>query len=469
MDRGARVRGELAGMKQVLRLLAIVTLAFAASCGDHTAVTPVQSIVTPLSVAKPDSIPQTVHVIPFYNYGKSGYEPLDVPGGSGTLIGSETALYGATVSGGSTTCSTQYDTGTETGCGIVYRLVPNMGKRRYKIDVLHTFEGGSGDGAASLATLLADKKGNLYGTTFYGGEYDGGTLFKLHPTSSGYRETILHSFGYGEDGAYPISGVIEVDGTLYGTTLGGGAYSKPVCKEYAGVPNGTCGTVYRVNPATGSEHVLHSFGGKVGDGLSPFAAPLDVDGTLYGTTDLGGSSGRCGTVFKLAKDGRGERVVHSFLNAGQGDGCNPFGSLIDVDGTLYGTTCCGGGNFCSNHCEGTLFSVDLTTGKEEVLHEFGEPGDGSQPVAALVNVNGVLYGTTNIGGSGGCAGGNGCGVIFSLAPSQSSPAYNVLYQFSGGADGASPRDTLLFSHGAFYGTTTSGGKKGFGTGIKLRL
>ena len=77
---------------------------------------------------------------------------------------------------------------------------------------LHTFKGAPGDGAASAATLLADKSGDLYGTTFYGGKYDRGTLFKLHPTSSGYAETIVHSFGYGQDGAYPISGVIEVKG-----------------------------------------------------------------------------------------------------------------------------------------------------------------------------------------------------------------------------------------------------------------
>jgi uncharacterized repeat protein (TIGR03803 family) len=450
-------------MKLLLRLVATVSLALAASCG-HTAVTPMTG--TPLAVVHPDSIPQTVHVIPFYDYGKSGYN-VPAYGSSGGLIGSDTALYGATVVGGSTTCSTPFNGSSSTGCGIVYRLVPTTGKKTYKLEVLHTFEGPPGDGAASITTLLADKSGNLYGTTFYGGTYNGGTLFKLHPTSSGYTESIVHSFGYGQDAAYPISGVIEVKGTLYGTTNGGGAYTNvALCKTYGGSPNGTCGTVYSVNPATGAEQVLHSFGKPGPDGASPFTALLNVGGTLYGTTDLGGALSGCGTVFSIGTDGSGERVVHSFLNNPR-DGCNPFGSLIAVNGTLYGTTCCGGGYYCP-HCEGTLFSIDLATGKEQVLHNFGNGSDGSQPVAAVTNVGGVLYGTTNIGGGTSCISGDGCGTIFSFTPSTSNPAYKVLYDFNGGANGNSPRAALLYSHHAFYGTTSYGGKKGLGTGIKLR-
>ncbi len=198
--------------------------------------------------------------------------------------------------------------------------------------------------------------------------------------------------------------MIEVNGTLYGTTNAGGTYTNQrLCKDSGGSPNGTCGTVYSVNPATGTEQVLHSFG-KFGDGASPFTALLNVGGTLYGTTDLGGTNQFCGTVFSIGADGSGERVVHSFLNNPR-DGCNPFASLINVKGTLYGTTCCGGGYYCS-HCEGTLFSVDLSTGEEQVLHNFGNGDDGSEPVAAVTNVQGVLYGTTNIGGGTSCLSGD---------------------------------------------------------------
>lgn len=451
-------------MKRLLPLFAIVFLTLESSC-DPTALTPVKSSGAQSAVTTSNAIPETLHVVPFYDYGKSGYQALGAPGGSGGLIGSASTLYGATISGGSTTCSTRWDQGSTKGCGIVYRLVPKSGSEaEYTLDVLHTFEGAPNDGAASFSTLLADKLGNLYGTTYYGGEYDGGVVFKLHPTSSGYAETILHSFGYGQDGAYPASGVIEVDGALYGTTTGGGAYSdRTLCGTYGSVPNGTCGTVYRVNPVTGAEKVLHSFGNPP-DGASPYAALLDVGGTLYGTTDLGGTLNHCGTVFSIGKDGGNERVVHNFLNR---DGCNPFASLVAAKGSLYGTTCCGGGNFGA-HREGTLFSVDISTGEEQVLHEFGQGQDGSEPAAAVVNVQGVLYGTTQLGGKNRCGHGYGCGTIFGYTLSPTNSAYNVLYRFKSLANGANPRSPFLYSQHVFYGTTTSGGKKGLGTAIRVR-
>lgn len=447
-------------MKRLVCLVAMVSLVAASSCGQN-AIAPLHLNGTPLAFLRAASFPPTVHVIPFYDYGKAGYQGLHAPGGSGGLSGSEAALYGTTLVGGSTSCSTVYDSGSETGCGIAYRLVPKSGKQAYKLDVLYEFQGAPGDGAASAATLVADKSGDLYGTTVYGGEYDEGTLFKLHPSSSGFAETIVHNFGYGQDGEYPLSGMIEVNGMLYGTTLGGGTYTnKNICIV---APNDTCGTVYSLNPATGAEQVLHSFG-QIGDGANPFDAPLDVAGTMYGTTYAGGSNAACGTVYSIGADGSGEKIVHSFLNAP--DGCDPLDSLIAVKGTLYGTTASGGGNFCS-HCEGTLFGVDISTSKEQVLHQFGEGKDGSEPVDALVNVRGVLYGTTSIGGRSSCDSGLGCGTIFSLAPSPSSASYKVLHRFTGGADGSQPYAELLYTNGALYGTTIAGGKRGLGTGVKL--
>lgn len=447
-------------MKWLLRLFAIANLAFAASC-NHSASTPAIPGAPP---ASDDARPQTVHVIPFYSYKKVAYDAQNAPGSVGGLIGSETALYGATFFGGNPQCATPYNTGSETGCGSVYRLVPKSDKRSYKLDVLHTFNGAPADGAASLAALLADRHGELYGTTFYGGAYNEGTLFKLRPASSGYVETIVHSFGYGQDGAYPASPVIEVNRYLYGTTIGGGAYSnQTLCGHYGGAPNGTCGTVYRVDLATGNEQVLHSFG-KVLDGAVPWAAPLYVSGRLYGTTDLGGGTSRCGTVFRIDPDGSHERVVHNFVNNPR-DGCNPFSSLTLLNGTLYGTTCCGGGYYCS-HCEGVIFSVDPKTGNEQVLHKFGNGSDGSQPVNTFVAVQGVLYGTTTVGGGTSCMSGIGCGTIFSYAPSAPSPAYSVLYDFQGKADGAGPRAPLLYSNDAFFATTTYGGRHGHGAGFK---
>ena len=335
------------------------------------------------------------------------------------------------------------DTGSNTGCGIVYRLVPKTGMTTYKLDVLHTFQGSPGDGAASFGTLFSDRNGDLYGTTFYGGQYGGGTLFKLHPKpAGGYTETVVHSFGSGQDGAYPASAVIEIQGTLYGTTVGGGTNTNSGCaRPTVFSPNGTCGTVYRVNPATGAERVLHSFG-QGNDGANPWASLLDVGGTLYGTTYLGGAPQQhlCGTVFSIGVDGSNERVVHPFYNVP--DGCNPLANLIDVNGTLYSTTCCGGGNFSGAIREGTLYSLDPSTGTEHVLHKFaaldGSKPDGSEPVDPVVNVHGVLYGVTTIGGTGLCDT-NGCGTVFSYAPSPTNPAYAVLHMTSTGAIKAASR------------------------------
>lgn len=447
-------------MKTLSRFVVTAGLLLAVSC-NHADVGTLPAPGSPLTIA--DTLPRTVHVIPFYNYSKLGFNPGG-PGSRGNLSGSATELYGATVVGGDASCSTPYDGGSVTGCGIVYRLVPNTGKPTYKIQVLHAFAGSPADGAADMSKLLVEKNGDIYGTTFYGGTYDEGTLFKLHANSSGYVETIIHNFGYGQDAAYPVAGVIEAGGILYGTTIGGGTHANALlCKHYGGSPNGTCGAVYSVNLTSGAEQVLHSFG-AFGDGEVPWAGLLDVAGTLYGATYLGGSNAYCGTVFSLGTDGSNERILHSFLNASYNDGCDPFSDLIAVKGTLYGTTCCGGGNFCS-YCHGVLYSVDISTGHEQVLHEFGKPKDGSQPLGAVVDVDGTLYGTTSIGGQGSCSSGEGCGTIFSFTLPSST--YNVTHRLDGRTEGAGPLAALLYSEHALYGTTTSGGKKGLGTGIKL--
>ena len=142
---------------------------------------------------------------------------------------------------------------------------------------------------------------------------------------------MLHSFGYGDDGATPAAALIEVNGTLYGTTGTGG---KPGCYNYD-----TCGTVFSITPS-GTEKVLHRF--LTGnDGRGPDAPLIEVKGKLYGTTIYGGAYtcvSRCGTVFSITLNGK-ERVLHSFSKP---DGAHPQAGLIDVDGTLYGTTNEGG-------------------------------------------------------------------------------------------------------------------------------
>jgi uncharacterized repeat protein (TIGR03803 family) len=96
----------------------------------------------------------------------------------------------------------------------------------FKIDklghetVLHSFTGGS-DGSTPSGVLARDSAGNRYGTTLYGGTFNKGTAFELDATG---RETLLHTFTGGSDGANPFGGVIrDSAGNLYGTTEHGGA------------------------------------------------------------------------------------------------------------------------------------------------------------------------------------------------------------------------------------------------------
>jgi uncharacterized repeat protein (TIGR03803 family) len=160
-----------------------------------------------------------------------------------------------------------------------------------------------------------------------------------------------------------------------------------------------------------SEQVLYAFGQAKGDAQLPHADLINVGGTFYGTSYHGGTgarSGNCGTVFAVNPATGAETVVYSFK--GGSDGAYPQASLIDVGGTLYGTTNNGGTTTCSSGC-GTVFSVAPSTGAKTVLYEFkGYPCDGAYPFAGLLNLAGTLYGTTNNGGA------HGYGTVFTVTP-----------------------------------------------------
>lgn len=157
------------------------------------------------------------------------------------------------------------------GFGTVFKL-----DRAHGETVLYSFRGGTDGGQPLLGYLVHDMEGNLYGTTQFGGTYGAGTVFKLDCAS---KETVLYSFRGGTDGAYPYAGLVrDGEGNLYGTTNQGGASSY--------------GTVFKVDK-TGTETLLHTFTGVVGDGAFPYDdLLLDAKGNnLYGTTFSGGSSG----------------------------------------------------------------------------------------------------------------------------------------------------------------------------------
>jgi uncharacterized repeat protein (TIGR03803 family) len=345
--------------------------------------------------------------------------------------------------------------------------------------VLYSFcTQGCTDGADPYtAPVVVDQKGNLYGTTYYGGvdlfqcSPDGcGVVFKVTPEG---KETVLYSFckqNNCPDGAWPVAGlVLDQKGNLYGTTFNGG---RPFGK---GCPtDGGCGVVFKVTPE-GKETVLHRFcahtkGDVCTDGAFPKAGLIfDQKGNLYGTAITGGAMGG-GVVFKITPEGK-ETVLYSFcVQTNCADGAGPEAGLIfDQKGNLYGTTNTGGAHN-SRQGGGAVFKI-TPEGKETVLYSFCAQtncADGSWPVAGLVfDQKGNLYGTTSVGGAyDGCyPGGSGCGVAFKLTPEGRE---TVLYSFcaQGGddcTDGTNPSAGLIFDQkGDLYGTTGSGGNNNNG-------
>jgi uncharacterized repeat protein (TIGR03803 family) len=273
--------------------------------------------------------------------------------------------------------------------------------RTGKETVVHSFTGGT-DGANPGVALARDKQGNLYGTTYYGGadftcSLGCGTVFKVDTNGN---ESVLYSFaGTGGDGHYPYAGLVrDKQGNLYGNTQWGGAYSS--------------GTVFKVD-TNGHESVLYSFTGAGGDGNDPDGRLVrDVKGNLYGTTEFGGAFGN-GIVYKLDITGK-ETVLYTFM--GLADGAAPRGGLVRAHGKIYGTTSRGGDFGCSGGGCGIVFMLDKT-GQETVLHTFTLT-DGGYPAAGLLRDKlGNLYGTTTGGGNAGCQVGlNGCGTVFKLTP-----------------------------------------------------
>jgi uncharacterized repeat protein (TIGR03803 family) len=216
-------------------------------------------------------------------------------------------LYGTAYIGGNPAC--------DHGCGTVFKIAPNK-----KFTVLHTFTGGN-DGANPYGSLVQDATGNLYGTTFGGGAFGAGVVFKLSPTGG---STALHAFTAGDDGGYPIGGLLlDAFGNLYGTTNGGAINNN--------------GVVFKID-SSGAFTVLHSFTGD--DGYQSRAQLVqDAAGNLYGTTQKGGCCGG-GTVFKLDPT---STLTTLYEFKGRGDGANPYeGVILDAAGTIYGTTFDGG-------------------------------------------------------------------------------------------------------------------------------
>jgi len=251
-----------------------------------------------------------------------------------------------------------------------------------------------------MGEVTFDNAGNIYGTTSYGGgtrcNYGScGTVYKLTPNGSGWRETVIYRFTGGSDGANPEAGIIFDDaGNMYGTTSTGGI---------------GCGTVYKLTPSDSGwvENILYRFS-RENDGCGAYAGlTLDAAGNLYGATYGEGPRGG-GTLFELSPSGGNWafRVLYAFSDLGPTDS-----PTIDPAGNLYST------NDTDPSGYGSVFKLTPAGGQwiYTDLHDF-DGSDGWVPIGGLIlDPQGNLYGTTIGGGGVGCEGG-GCGVVWEITP-----------------------------------------------------
>jgi hypothetical protein len=402
-----------------------------------------------------------------YNFqgGSDGAFPV-----AGVVFDAQGNLYGTTDIGGGGGCIG--------GCGTVFKLSPTK-HGDFTKTTLHTFEGGPSDGQKPQGRLVLDNRGNLYGTTSGGGSNvdADGTVFKLTPTKSGeWKETILHNFNCStaNDGCEPYSYLIfDSAGNLYGTTsIGGAGDDTSFCT------NG-CGTVFELSPRKNgdwSERLLRTFPKQFTSAGAVLygGVVMDSKGNLYGTTYYGGQGG---VVFRLSPSTHGswkETVLHSFSNNGT-DGYSPYaGVVLDKSGNLYGTATRGGD---SSLPSGVVFELTPTSkGKwtETIIHDFPSTRyvDGELPYTGVIeDAAGNLYGAAYVGGGQNevdCSDYDGCGIIYQLSPnSDGTWSETILYAFQGGTDGGLPLDDVLAvdKKGNLFGTATSGGSGGAGTGV----
>jgi uncharacterized repeat protein (TIGR03803 family) len=276
----------------------------------------------------------------------------------------------------------------------------------------------------------------LYGTTGFGGAFGYGAVFEFNPVTR--TESALYSFTNVNDGAYPVAGLTYYEGDFYGTTTGGGVSDD--------------GTVFKLDPATGTETVLYSFADGT-DGRGPYGGLVYYDGGFYGDTEYGGTAHN-GVIFRLDAVTGAETVIYRF--AGEPDGTQPMGNLVYYNGELFGIT-----EFGGSYGLGIVFAIDLSAGTETVLHSFAGGNDGANPSGRLIEQDGELYGTTNVGGT------SGTGTVFKINPTTG--AETVLYSFAGGTDAAYPYGGVTYHDGKLFGDTIAGGLTNWGAVFSLEL
>jgi len=368
---------------------------------------------------------------------------------NGLLRDSSGNLYGTTQNGG------KYND------GLVFKLVPNADKSKYTEHILHNFckKAQCTDGAIPFGDLIMDVNGSLHGTTGYGGKTGHGVIFKMTPVTNGWTYTVLHSFCHDDqcqDGAGPRAG-LSYAGQATGALWDGHSPLFGTTNEN-NIYHDDVAYELSFNPTTFT--VIHTFK------TSGYPGPLLVDSNknIFGETGFGGAYGG-GTLYKLVPQGDGTWktiILHNFCveqNCADGGGQtgNPGKLIMDASGTLYGTTSGGGtGANCQeiDGC-GVVFKRPLGGGYT-VLYNFcslANCADGEVPDAGpIMDGAGSLYGTTSE------FNGPNHGVVFKLS---AAGTYTVIYSFcSTGTctDGNNPETPLVLDPtGTLFGTTREGG------------
>lgn len=380
-----------------------------------------------------------------------------------------------------------------------------------KYEVLHAF-GYLSDGAVPAGALVLDSKGDLFGATDGGGEHGYGTVFKLSAKSNGnWREGILHSFAWGDDGALPSGALVFAQpGTLYGTLIGepgSGSGVFQLSRTSSGWSNSLlytgpagpgllmdefgnlygkigpgqlkAGAIGELSPGSGGWNYtqLYSFcsGNSCPHGVAPPVPPIwDGNGNMFGTTIAGGiykgcwmyTSG-CGVIYEMTPNDDGTwtyQVLHRFASF-KTDGQSPKGGLaMDAAGDFYGTTELGG-----TYDNGIVFKLSHASGVWKVtqLYDFPDCNIGCVPSGTLaVDAEGNLYGTAS-GGLAAC-GGYDCGVVFKMSPQKGGKwRYSVLHKLTATDGGFPGYGVILDGKGHLFGVTSQFGKYGGGTAFEI--
>jgi uncharacterized repeat protein (TIGR03803 family) len=339
--------------------------------------------------------------------------------------------------------------------GTVFEL--KLSGSHYTEVQLHVFNLGTLDGQyPEYSSLVFDKAGNLYGTTQQGGTNNLGTVFELTLSGGKWTEKLLHSFAgtAGKDGQYPQAGLsLDAAGNLYGTT------------QYGGIGYGT---VFQFKPSNGkwTYKKIHTFNAANNGAYYPLGGITPgAHGYYYGTTQNGGSTYNAGMVYRLFLS-RGVWVAQKvFAFSGGAGGTYPQSSLtIDPAGNFYGTTYQGGANNL-----GTVYKLKLGANDkytQSVIYSFkGGTTDGEYPwyAGVTLDANNNIYGTTRYGGS------SNEGIVFELKLASGKYKESILHVFvdASGNDGYDPLAGVILFKGKLYGTTYAGGTKGAGTVFKV--